>query len=112
LYGISQNPDTNDYILVFNWTSGNEKIDDFIQERRLKANKYNDMIFEWIPYNQFIQIKETGKNGLMTVYSAIWWDGPLQYKEYRNYTRDSFKKVALKCLHNLQNPIEFLINEV
>jgi hypothetical protein len=112
LYGISQNPDTNDYILVFNWTSGNEKIDDFIQERRLKANKYYDIIFEWIPYNQFNQIKETSKNGFMTVYSAIWRDDPLQYEEYSNYTRDSNKKVALKCLHNLQNPIEFVINEV
>jgi hypothetical protein len=33
LYGISQNPDTNDYILVqnnFTCMSGNEKIDDFI----------------------------------------------------------------------------------
>jgi hypothetical protein len=112
LYGISQNPDTNDYILVFNWTSGNEKIDDFIQERQLKADKYSDIIFEWIPCSQFNQNKETGKNGFITVYSAIWRDGPLQYKGYRNYTRDSFKKVALKYLHNLQNPIEFLINEV
>jgi hypothetical protein len=38
--------------------SGNEKIDDFIQERQLKTNK-NDVVFEWIPYNQF---NEIGKN--------------------------------------------------
>ncbi|GET60580.1 kinase-like domain-containing protein [Rhizophagus irregularis DAOM 181602=DAOM 197198] len=75
LYGISQNPDTGDYILVLIWTSGNEKIDDFIQE-------------------------------------TVWKDGPL-YKEYSNssYTRDSNKKVALKCLHNSQESIDFLINE-
>jgi hypothetical protein len=110
LYGISQNPDTNDYILVFNWTSGNEKIDDFIQERLCE-----DIAFEWIPYIQFDQIKETGKNGLITVYSAIWRDCPLQYnlKKHNNkHTINANKKVALKCLHNLQNPIEFVINKV
>jgi hypothetical protein len=117
LYGISQNPDTNDYILVqnnalndTNWMSGNEKIDDFIQERQLEIYKDKDVVFEWIPYNQFNQIKEISKNGLITVYSAIWRDGTLHCDS--KYTRDSNKKVALKCLHNLQNPIEFVINEV
>jgi hypothetical protein len=97
------------------WTSGNKRIDAFIQERQLNIDNHYDITFEWIPYNQFDQIKETGKNGLMTVYSAIWKDGPLQYKgysNYSNYTRYSDKEVALKCLHNLQNPIEFVINEV
>ncbi|EXX76540.1 hypothetical protein RirG_032270 [Rhizophagus irregularis DAOM 197198w] len=93
-HGISQNPDTNVYILVFiddyleyycekcgnkyegneewckkcqmdqlksnfaNWTSGNEKIDEFIQKMQSEINKYDDVIFEWIPYNEFIEIKE------------------------------------------------------
>jgi hypothetical protein len=51
LYGISQNPDTNDYILVQNWASGNEKIDDFIQEKKSKIKDHNDIVFEWIPYS-------------------------------------------------------------
>ncbi|UZO16997.1 uncharacterized protein OCT59_008363 [Rhizophagus irregularis] len=112
LYGISQNPDTGDYILVLIWTSGNEKIDDFIQESQLKIDNYDDIVLEWIPCNQFNEIKESGKNGLITIYSAVWKDGPL-YKEYSNssYTRDSNKKVALKCLHNSQESIDFLINE-
>jgi hypothetical protein len=119
LYGISQNPDTGDYILVqnylANWTSGNEKIDEFIQEKQLKTNSYsyNDVVLEWIPYNQFNEIKESGKNGLITVYLAIWKDGPLYKKdEWSNYTRDSNKKVALKCVHNSQESINSLINEV
>jgi hypothetical protein len=120
LYGISQNPDTGDYILVqnsrinlANQISGNEKIDDFIQERQLKISNYDDIVLEWIPYNKFNEIKETGKNGFITVYSAIWEDGPL-YKEYNysSYTRDSKKNVALKYLHNSQESIDFLINEV
>ncbi|GBC00623.1 hypothetical protein RclHR1_03910010 [Rhizophagus clarus] len=38
-----------------NWTSGNEKINDFIREMQLKIENYYDTIFEWIPYNQPIE---------------------------------------------------------
>jgi hypothetical protein len=113
IYGISQNPDTNEYILVqnnfikyTNWISGNEIIDDFIQEMLI-----NDIIFEWIPYNQFNEINETGKNNSITVYSAIWKDGPLYYR-CNEYERDSNKEVALICFQNLQYTIEILINKV
>jgi len=111
IYGISQNPDTNDYILVQNWTSGNEKIDDFILEMQLNINNYNNRAFEWIPYNQFNEIKETSKDHFTTVYSAIWRDG-LLYHEYKEYKRDSSKEVALKYLNNSHNSTEILINEV
>ncbi|CAB4433260.1 unnamed protein product [Rhizophagus irregularis] len=112
IYGISQNPSTNDYILVFSWTSGNKKIDDFIQEMKLKIKEYYNVIFEWIPYSQFNNIKDTGKSDkFMTVYSAIWKDGPLCY-DFCYYRKDSNKEVALKCLHKSQNSIESLINEV
>src|SRR6266498_3803648 len=63
-----------------NWTSGNAKIDEFIQEMQLKISGYNDAVVEWIPYNQFSNIKEISKGGFATVYSAIWKDGPLEYK--------------------------------
>ena len=93
--------------------SGSEKIDDFIQEMQLKINDQSDIIFEWIPYNQFKKIKEIGENGSAIVYSAIWKDGPLCYNYlYGKYIRDSDKEVVLKCLHNSQILIEFLINEV
>jgi hypothetical protein len=74
---------------------------------------YNDIVFEWIPYNQFNEIKEIGKSNSLTIYSAIWKDGPLYYDfDKKEYTRDSYKEVTLKCLQNLQNIIEFLTNEV
>ncbi|UZO23178.1 uncharacterized protein OCT59_015522 [Rhizophagus irregularis] len=114
LYGISRNPDTNDYILVqknFTWISGNKEIDDFIQKMQLKINNYEDAIFEWIPYYQFDHIKETSKNSLVTIHSAVWRDGPLHY-HHGGYTRDSNKEVALKYLHNSENSIDFLINKV
>src|SRR5687767_6324808 len=65
-----------------NWTSGNEKIDELIQEMQLKIDSSFDIIFEWIPYNQFSDIKEIGRGGFATVYSATWKDGPLEYDEY------------------------------
>src|SRR5436189_4198956 len=62
-----------------NWTSGNEIIDNFIQVMQLKIDKYNDIVFEWIPYNQFRDIKEIDGDRFDTVYSTIWKDGPLNY---------------------------------
>jgi hypothetical protein len=122
LYGISQNPDTSDYILVqnscinlANQISRNKKIDDFIKKSRLNINSYDDVVFEWIPYNQFNKIKEIGKNGSTTAYSAIWRNGPLQYDYTRNtrkFRRYPNKKVVLKCVHNLQNHVDSIINEV
>jgi hypothetical protein len=117
VYGISQKPDTSEYILIqnnfinfTNWISKNEQIDDFIQEMQLKFENYFNIIFEWIPYNQFSNIEEIGKNDFMTAYSAVWKDGPLYY--YSNYRINSNKEVALKCLHNSQNSVELLISEV
>jgi hypothetical protein len=69
-------------------------------------------VFEWIPYNQFDEIKETGKNSSITIHSAIWKDGPLSKNYLGKYARKSNKEVALKCLHNLQDTVEFVINEV
>ena len=145
MYGMSQNPDTKDYIMVFstdnyceecdlvytninykwckscqinnlkftNWASGNENIDDFIQEMQLKIDNSYYIVFEWIPYNQFSNIKEIGKGGFATVYSAIWKDGPLKHnKDNEEYTRNLNFKVALKCLHNSQNITNEFLNEV
>src|SRR4051794_23439048 len=75
--------------LKTNLTSGNEKIDD-----------EDDIVFEWISYNQFSDIEEIGRGGFATVYSAIWKDGQIKYdKNNEEYTRKSKQKVALKCLH-------------
>jgi hypothetical protein len=92
--------------LVVTWTSGNEQIDDFIQEMRLKMKDYYDIVFEWIPYNQFGNIEQKDKDGFITVYSAIWKNGPLCYNN-DIYTRDSNKVVGLNAytVHKIQlNP--------
>jgi len=115
IYGISQNPDTKDYIMILQdvYYSGNKKVDDLIQKMHLKIYNKKDIVFEWIPYDQFDNIKETSKGDFATIYSAIWKDGPLNY-DYKNgkYTRKSDKKVALKCLHNSRNITNEFLNEV
>jgi serine/threonine protein kinase len=95
------------------WTSGNKKIDNLIQEMQLKIDSYQSIIFEWIPFNQFINIKEIGKGGFAIVYSAIWKDGPLCYDSEYGYIRNNWNKdVALKCLYNSQNISSEFLNEV
>ena len=95
-----------------NWTSENEKIDNFIQEKQLKINGPYDLVFEWISYSQFLDIKEVDKDDFSTVYLAKWEDGPLSWNCYdKKYVRQPDKEIALKHLHNLQN-IDELLNEV
>src|SRR5947209_5626999 len=50
------------------WTSGNKQIDSFIQERQLKIY-YRNKLFDWIPYDQFNNLKELGKSDLFIAYS-------------------------------------------
>src|SRR6266496_6025418 len=149
MYGLSQNPDTKDYIMVFdddyycekcgeeytnmesrwckpcqidnlkknftNWTSENEKVDNFIQEMQLKINYNEDTIVEWIPYNQFDIIKKIGKDGFTTIYSAIWKNGQLNYDEYKKSYKRNLKnqnqEVSLKC-YNSQTITDEFFNEV
>src|SRR5581483_2063871 len=113
IFGISQDSNTNNYILIQDvYCSGNKKIDNFIQEMQLKRNSYNDIIFEWIPYNQFNNIKEISKGDSATVYSAIWKDGPLYYKkEYMRKSDKEDKEVILNCLPNSQNIVDDLLNK-
>ncbi|GBC02684.1 hypothetical protein RclHR1_04750012 [Rhizophagus clarus] len=143
VYGISQKPDTKDYIMILrdkycekcgkeyanvdfkwcklchlkenftNWTSGSERIDKFIEDMQLKIDDYYGIVFEWIPYDQFSDIKEIGRGGFATVYSAIWKDGPLEYDDNENkHKRTKNKKIALKCLNNSLNISDKFLNEI
>ncbi|GET03553.1 kinase-like domain-containing protein [Rhizophagus clarus] len=97
IYGISRNPDTNDYVIVFQ---------DFYCR-----NCDIDIIVEWIPYDQLINIKEISNS--FTHYTAMWVNGPLQYeKKKQEYERLSNVKVDLKCLGNLQTITNEFLNKV
>ena len=93
------------------WTSKNKKIDNFIREMQLKINKYNDVIFEWITYHQFKDIKRIGKKKVFA--TAIWKDGPLYYNTSENkLMRKPYEKVALQVLHHSQNITNEFSNKV
>ena len=115
IYGISQNPDTKNYIIIQDilyCSSGNKQIDKFIQEMQLKRSSHGDIVFEWIPYNLLYDIKEISKGGFATFYSAIRKGGSLQCNE-KKYTRKPDKKeVVLKCLYNSQNITNEFLDEV
>src|ERR1044072_6221094 len=131
IWGKWCKPCSIDYIETYftNQISGNKKVDDLIEEMRLKIIHYSDIIFEWIPHNQFYDIEEISKGDFATVYSAIWRDGPLYYNKRNDYNKHNYfndynkhngeyyirkpgKKVTLKCLHNSQNNISEILNEV
>jgi hypothetical protein len=95
-----------------NWTSGNKRIDNFIQERQLKYNGGGRWVpvFEWIPFSELIDIKEIGDNCLT---AAIFKNGPLTYyKDEKGWIRKSFEKVYLRYLHNPQDITDEFINKV
>src|SRR5256885_2389316 len=87
-----------------NWTSGNNYIDNFIQETQLNArNRWE--VLEWIPYNRLTNIKYLAKGGFSTVYNAIWLDGYIIKWNYDNkqWYRYGNCSVAIKSLNNSSN---------
>jgi hypothetical protein len=96
------------------WTSENETIDQLIQEMQLKIDSYDDIVFEWIPYDQFFDIKEIGKHDYITVHSAIWKGSILCYNEnmLNNQKESQNKKVILKFLCNSQYITYKLLDKV
>jgi len=148
-YGISQNPYTKSYIMVFDieyfemycmkcnkiytkiqykWckscqlnylkksiTSGNKRINSFIQEiMQLKINYLWDSVFEWIPYNQFNNIGKVINNDIITAYLAVWKNGPLRWNSVKYMRDDPNTKVALKFYNsrNINDITNEFINEV
>src|SRR5437764_15453571 len=101
-----------------NWTSGNNYIDNFIQEAQLNA-KSSRQFLEWIPYNRLTNIKYLAKGGFSTVYKAIWLDGYIENwdydkKQWNRWISDSIKgwEVVIKSLNNSSNISEEFLNEV
>ncbi|RHZ85074.1 hypothetical protein Glove_71g192 [Diversispora epigaea] len=88
-----------------NWTSGNDKIDKFIQDAQLNTN-YNRRVIEWIPYDRFKDVKQIGKGGFGTIHYARWigrsiggWD--IKNQQWKRYRKEV--EVALKKFDNFVN---------
>ncbi|RHZ83337.1 hypothetical protein Glove_97g66 [Diversispora epigaea] len=97
-----------------NWTSGNDKIDKFIQDAQLNANGYLEVI-EWMPYDRFQDVKQIGKGGFGTIHYARWIDGDIKKWDIENqqWNRDRkySEEVALKKFDNFVN-FNDVLNEV
>ncbi|EXX71311.1 kinase-like domain-containing protein [Rhizophagus irregularis DAOM 181602=DAOM 197198] len=105
-YGITQNPETNNYMMVLNdkckicnyvcnainfqqnfinWTSSNDDIDKFIQDIQLSVH-YQKKALEWMPYDRF---NNTIKSKFCKTYITKWIDGKIRYwnNEKQNWER-------------------------
>ncbi|RHZ78541.1 hypothetical protein Glove_162g60 [Diversispora epigaea] len=89
------------------WTSGDEKIDKFIQQIQLDANKYQEII-EWIPFNRLENITYLAKGGFGTIYKANWLDGFIKYSDKDVWQRNGKQNVCLKSFDNSTNKNDFL----
>ncbi|RHZ88733.1 hypothetical protein Glove_21g100 [Diversispora epigaea] len=95
------------------WTSGNEKIDKFIQDAQLYANGWWKVI-EWIPYDRFSDTKEIAKGGFGTIYYANWIGGRIDKWDIENqqWKRWGQREVVLKKFDNFANLNEEFLNEM
>src|SRR5690242_19412789 len=57
-----------------NWTSGNDKIDNLIQECQMKAFAPS-LVVEWIPYDNLKKIEYLKEGGFSKIYTAHWIGG-------------------------------------
>lgn len=95
------------------WTSGNEEVDLLIQKTQVSAKK-NIEIWEWIPYENFTNIKYLAEGGFSVVKLATWLDGPRDVfnRDIQKVERRPNEKVILKILKNSQNINADFLKEV
>src|SRR6266542_756858 len=99
---------------LFNtWTSGNEIIDDFIHQCQIQSS-LPKTILEWIPFDQFYNVKKLTEGGFSTIYTATWTRGYLcDYDENKKeFIYFGPELVVLKSLNNSINPGKAFFNEV
>ncbi|EXX56359.1 hypothetical protein RirG_216980 [Rhizophagus irregularis DAOM 197198w] len=132
-YGITQNPETKDYMRVLskkckkceyicfsiyfqqnfnNWTSCNEGVDKFIQNIQLSTHDNLKEALEWIPYDKFYNIKYIAEN---EYYEANWIDGNLYYwnENIQNWIRKNQNMIVmLKKLNNTNDITLEFVDEI
>ncbi|GES80091.1 kinase-like domain-containing protein [Rhizophagus clarus] len=87
-----------------NWTSGNDDIDNLIQNCQTETLLPSNII-EWIPFNNLKNIKYLTKGGFSEIYTAVWIDG--KYEEWdpekQQLIRVGDQYVILKSLENVES---------
>lgn len=95
------------------WTTGNTSLDNFISYTQEVSPDYETYL-EWIPFEQFINVKELKKGYFSTTFEAIWTEGPKRNfdSSNRKWCRIGNTKVFLKLLRDSQQITEDYLNEV
>ncbi|GBB96585.1 hypothetical protein RclHR1_02790008 [Rhizophagus clarus] len=101
---------------IFNSSSGNKIIDDFIRDTQTNLVKGGTKL-EFVPYDQFENIEFIAEGGFSKIYKATWIDGPIsQVMWYRpkldNIIRQPNFTVVLKKLNNSKNITSKELNEL
>jgi hypothetical protein len=95
------------------WTSGNEDIDNLIQECQMKSIGPNKII-EWIPHEKLDKPKYLTNGGFSEIFLTDWFDG--HYNEWDSkkceLRRCGRKKVILKKLENVESADRSWFEEV
>jgi hypothetical protein len=96
-----------------NWTSGNNDIDEFIQQSQLNAVHVSTNL-EWISFENFRDITYITRGGFGKIYSAEWHEGRILSWDIENqkWERRGGIKVALKSLDNSSCISTEFLNEV
>jgi len=95
------------------WSSGNDIIDDAIQESQTKL-LMPTCIIEWIEYKDLIKVKYLAEGGCSKIYTATWTKGFYEAfdNEKKEFIRSRPLVVILKQLDNSHNPNKEFLNEV
>ena len=92
--------------------SGNKTIDDFIRYTQIHYAKAEGRM-EFVPYDQFKDIKFIAEGGFSKIYKAAWIDGPVYYSNAcKSGNRLPNYPVVLKRLNNSKNVTSKELNEV
>jgi hypothetical protein len=96
-----------------NWTSGNNDIDNLIQKCQMETLDPGSIV-EWIPYNNFENIKYLTKGGFSEIYTADRIDG--KYDEWDSKKQQLIRlgrhSVVLKKLENVGSANQSWFEEV
>ncbi|CAG8560867.1 6888_t:CDS:2 [Acaulospora morrowiae] len=86
------------------WTSGNDMIDKFIRDIQNSATNRHKVL-EWVPYENFSEIKFIAKGGYGKVYKARWNGGFIHYfnNKTQQWRRNGDMDVVLKSLYGSKN---------
>src|SRR5215213_9953569 len=100
--------------LFTTWTSGNNIIDNFIQQCQMKSSLPN-CILEWIPFEQFEDITKLTEGGFSSIYTAACTRGSIgdydEDKKELSYLREG-QLVVLKSLNDSSDPGKSFFDEV